>query len=67
MLLMKLFAKQERRHRHREETYGHGERGEEGEMYGKSNMEIILPYVKEMANRNLLYGSGNSIRGSGST
>ena len=23
----------------REQTYGHGERGGEGEMYGKSNME----------------------------
>jgi len=27
-------------------TYGHGERGEEGEMYGKSNRELTLPYVK---------------------
>ena len=26
--------------------------------------KFILPYVKEMANRNLLYGSGNSNRGS---
>ena len=29
--------------RHREQTYGHGERGGEGEMYGESNMET---YVK---------------------
>ena len=27
------------RNRHREQAYGHGERGGEGEMYGESNME----------------------------
>ena len=27
-------------------TYGHGERGGEGEMYGDSNMETYIPYVK---------------------
>ena len=36
-------------------------------MYGKSNVEITFPYVKQMANGNLLYGSGNSNRGSEST
>jgi len=37
---MKLFAGQQWRHRHREQTYGHG-RGEAGEagMYGETNME----------------------------
>ena len=25
-----------------EQTYGHGERGREGEMYGKSNMETYI-------------------------
>ena len=29
-----------------EETYGPRERGGEGEMYGKSNMESTLPCVK---------------------
>ena len=29
--------------------------------------KLALPYVKEIANRNLLYGSGNSNRGSVST
>ena len=38
--------------------------GGEGEMYGKSNMETYIPYVKQIANRNLLYFSGNSNRGS---
>ena len=26
--------------------------------------KLILPYVKQIANRNILYGSGNSNRGS---
>ena len=29
-----------------EETYGHGERGGEGEMYGKSNMETYITICK---------------------
>ena len=29
--------------------------------------KLTLPYVKQIANRNLLYGSGNSNRGSVST
>ena len=37
-----LFAGQQWRNRHREQTYGSGERGGEGEMYGKSNVE---PYI----------------------
>ena len=35
----------------------------EGEMYGKSNMEIYITYVKQIASRNLLYVSGNPNRG----
>ena len=53
--------------RHREQTYGHGERGGKGEMYGKSNMETYITICKIDSNRNLLYGSGNSNRGSVST
>ena len=34
MVLKNLFAGQQWRNRHREQTYGHGERGVEGEMYG---------------------------------
>ena len=41
MVLKNLFTGQQGRNRYREQTYGHGERGE-GEMYGKSNME---PYI----------------------
>ena len=32
--------------RHREQTYGHGESGGEGEMYGKSNMETYITICK---------------------
>ena len=44
MVLQNLFTGQQWRNRHREQTYGHGEEGGEGEMYGKSN--ITLPYIK---------------------
>ena len=48
MVLMKLFAGQQWRYRHREQTYGHGVVGRgEGRMNGKSIMETYaLPYVK---------------------
>ena len=39
----------------------HGERGE-GEMYGKSNMEIYIT-ISKIVNRNFLYSSGNSKQG----
>ena len=34
------------RNRHREQTYGHAEKGGEGEMYGKSNMETYTTMCK---------------------
>ena len=39
MVLKNLFIGQQWRKRKREQTYRHGEKGAEGEMYGKSNME----------------------------
>ena len=39
MVLKNLFTGQQWRNRHKEQTYGHGERGGEGEMYGKNNDE----------------------------
>ena len=42
MVLKNLFTGQQWRNGHREYTYGHGERGGEGEMYGKSNMETYI-------------------------
>ena len=66
MVLKNLLTGQQWRNRHRGQTYGHGERGGEGEMYGKSNMETYITICK-IANRNLLYDSGNSNRCSVST
>ena len=46
MVLKNLFAGQQWRNRHREQTYGHGKRGGEGEMYGKSNLETYITICK---------------------
>ena len=46
MVLMNLFARQQWRNRHREQTYGHGERGGKGETYGKNNMETYITTCK---------------------
>ena len=41
-----LLAGQQRRNRRREQIYGHGERGGEGEIYGESNMETYITICK---------------------
>ena len=46
MLLKNLHTGQQKRSRHREQTYVHGERGGEGEMYDNSNMEIYITTCK---------------------
>ena len=46
MVLKNLFTGQRWRNRYREQTCGHGERGGEGEMYGKSNMETYITICK---------------------
>ena len=46
MVLKNLFKGQQGRNRHREETYGHGERGKEGGMCGKSNTETYITVCK---------------------
>ena len=46
MLLVNLFSGQQWRNRHRKQTYGHDERGGEGEMYGKSNRETFITICK---------------------
>ena len=46
VVLNNLFTEQQWRNRHREQIYGHGERGEEGEMYAKSNMETYITICK---------------------
>ena len=42
MVPKNLFVGQLWRNRHREQIYGHGERGGEGEMYEESNMETYI-------------------------
>ena len=46
MGLMKLFAGQQWRYRHRDHTYGHGEREEGGGVHGKSSMETHITICK---------------------
>ena len=46
MVLKNLFTGQQWRNRHREQTYGHGERGGESEKNGKSNMETYINICK---------------------
>ena len=60
MAVKNLFTRQQWRKRYKEQTYGHGERGGEGEMHGNSNMET---YIKIDSQWELLHGLGNSNRG----
>ena len=55
MVLMNLFAGQQRRDRNREQTYGHGG-GEEGEsdMHEERNMEIYNTICKIDSQRELV-------------
>ena len=46
MVLKNIFTGQQWRNIHTEWTYGHGERGREGEMYGKSNKETYITICK---------------------
>ena len=46
MVLKILFTGSQWRNIHREQTYGHGERGGEDEMYGRSNMETYITICK---------------------
>ena len=46
MFLKNLFAGQQWRNRHREQTYEHRERGGEGEMYIESNVETYITICK---------------------
>ena len=46
LVLKNLLTGQQWRNRHREQTYGHGERGGECEMYGKSNRETYITICK---------------------
>ena len=67
MVLMNLFARQQWRNRHREQTYRHGEREGEGETYGESNMETYITICKVDSQWEFAVSSGKSNRGSVST
>ena len=69
-VLKNLFIRQQWRKRHREQTSGHGERGGEGEMYGKSNREAHITIRKIDSQWEFavwLIQTGNSNKGSVST
>ena len=60
MVLMNLFAGQQWRHRHTEQTCGHSG-GREGGRNGECSMETYTQtYVKQIACGYLLYDSGSS-------
>ena len=56
MELKNLFTEQQWRNRHREQTYGLGERGGEGVMYGKSSMESYIIICKRNSQQEFALG-----------
>ena len=64
MVLRNLFTGQQWKNRHREQTYGHGERKKRMRCMETVAWKLTLPYVKQIAYGTLLYGSGNSNKGS---
>ena len=67
MVLKNLLRGQQRRNRHREQTYGHGEREGEGETYGESNMDTHIPMCKIDSQREFAVCLRKLDRGSVST
>ena len=63
MELNNLITGQQRRNRHREQTYGQGERGGEGELYEKSNMETCITICKLDSQRELVVCPGKLKQG----
>ena len=59
-----LFTGKQWRNWHREQTYGHGERGGEGEMYGKCNTETYTTICKIDSQQEFAVCLRNSNRGS---
>ena len=62
-VLMNLFSGQQWRNKGGEQTYGHGGRegGRGGDVWGVT-WKFTIPYVKWIANGNLLCDSGNANR-----
>ena len=67
MVLKNLLTGQQWRNRDREYTYGYGERGGEGEMYGRSNLEAYITICKIDSQQEFVVWLRNSNRGSVST
>ena len=59
MVMKNLLTGQQWRNRHRGQIYEHGEMEERMRFMEKVTSKLTLPYVKQTANGNLLYGSGN--------
>ena len=51
MVSKTLFAGQQWRNRHRKQNYGHGKRGEVGEMYAESKVETYITICKIYSQR----------------
>ena len=67
MVLKNLFTGQQWRKRHREQTYGPGKRGGEGEMFGNSNLETYITTQKIDSQREFAVGFRKPKQGSVST
>ena len=64
MVPMNFFARQQWRNKHRKQTMDMGRREERVRCMKRVTGKLTLSYVKQIANGNLRYGSGNSNRGS---
>ena len=67
MVVMNLFARQQWRNRHRDRLMDTRRGDERVRGMERVTRKLTLSYVKQIANGNLLYGSGNSNRSSVST
>ena len=67
MVVMNLFAGQQWRNRHRDRLMDTGRGEERVRGMERVKRKLTLSYVKQIANGNLLYDSGNSNQGSVTT
>ena len=59
-VLMNLFARQQWKHTHRDQTWGHSGEGEGGTNWESRMETYTLPHVKRITSGNLLCDSGSS-------
>ena len=60
MVTMTLYARQQKRHRCKEQTLDFGGEGEGGMIWESSIETCILPYVKQMTSESLMHEAGHS-------